>query len=78
MTARSAGFNALDYAQMGTDSLFVTDMLMFIGAGSASPAGGIKVSTLAVLILIVWADSAASARRRPSTAPSRRAACVRP
>ena len=56
VTARSAGFNALDYAQMGPDSLFVTDMLMFIGGGSASPAGGIKVSTLAVLILIVWAE----------------------
>jgi Trk-type K+ transport system membrane component len=56
VTARSAGFNALDYAQMGTDSLFVTDMLMFIGGGSASPAGGIKVSTLAVLVLIVWAE----------------------
>jgi Trk-type K+ transport system membrane component len=56
VTARSAGFNALDYAHMGTDSLFVTDILMFIGGGSASPAGGIKVSTLAVLTLIVWAE----------------------
>ena len=41
---------------MGTDSLFVTDMLMFIGGGSASPAGGIKVTTFAVLLLIVWAE----------------------
>jgi trk/ktr system potassium uptake protein len=56
VTARSAGFNTVDYAHMGVDSLFVTDALMFIGAGSASPAGGIKVTTLAVLLLIVWAE----------------------
>ena len=56
VTARSAGFNTVDYADMGTDSLFVTDMLMFVGGGSASPAGGIKVTTLAILFLIVWAE----------------------
>ena len=56
VTARSAGFNTVDYADMGTDSLFVTDMLMFVGGGSASPAGGIKVTTFAVLFLIVWAE----------------------
>jgi trk system potassium uptake protein len=56
VTARSAGFNSIDYADMGTDSLFITDMLMFVGGGSASPAGGIKVTTLALLLLIVWAE----------------------
>jgi potassium uptake TrkH family protein len=56
VTARNAGFNAVDYADMGTDSLFVTDLLMFIGAGSASPAGGIKVTTFAILVLIVLAE----------------------
>ena len=56
VTARSAGFNTVNYADMGTDSLFVTDMLMFVGGGSASPAGGIKVTTFAVLFLIVWAE----------------------
>ena len=33
VTARSAGFNTVDYADMGTDSLFVTDLLMFVGGG---------------------------------------------
>jgi potassium uptake TrkH family protein len=56
VTARSAGFNSIDYADMGADSLFVTDMLMFVGGGSASPAGGIKVTTLALLLLIVWTE----------------------
>ncbi|HEX2506911.1 MAG TPA: potassium transporter TrkG [Miltoncostaeaceae bacterium] len=56
VTARSAGFNTVDYADMGTDSLLVTDLLMFVGGGSASPAGGIKVTTFAILLLIVWAE----------------------
>jgi potassium uptake TrkH family protein len=56
VTARSGGFNSVDYAGMGTDSLLVTDMLMFVGGGSASPAGGIKVTTFALLFLIVWAE----------------------
>jgi potassium uptake TrkH family protein len=56
VTARSAGFNTVDYADMGTDSLFITDMLMFVGGGSASPAGGIKVTTFALLVLVVWAE----------------------
>lgn len=56
VTPRTAGFNAVDYADMGTDSLLVTDMLMFVGGASASTAGGIKVTTFAVLFLIVWAE----------------------
>jgi len=56
VTARTTGFSTFDYADMGADSLFVTDILMFIGGGSASPAGGIKVTTFAVLLLIVWAE----------------------
>jgi potassium uptake TrkH family protein len=53
---RTAGFNAVDYTDMGAESLLVTDMLMFAGGGSASTAGGIKVTTLAILFLIVWAE----------------------
>ena len=41
---------------MELETLFVTDFLMFIGAGSASTGGGIKVTTLAVLALMVWAE----------------------
>ena len=41
---------------MEPETLFVTDFLMFFGAGSASTGGGIKVTTLAVLALMVWAE----------------------
>jgi len=53
---RTAGFNALDYGHFNQDSLLFTDMLMFAGAGSGSVAGGIKVTTLALLSLVVWAE----------------------
>jgi Trk-type K+ transport system membrane component len=38
-------------------TLLATDMLMFIGGGSASTAGGIRVTTLAVLFLAVVAEA---------------------
>jgi Trk-type K+ transport system membrane component len=53
---RPAGFNSLDYASMEEDTLLVTDSLMFMGAGSASTAGGIKVTTVALLVLMVWTE----------------------
>jgi potassium uptake TrkH family protein len=56
VTPRTAGFNSLDYGSMEDETLLVTSALMFVGAGSAGTAGGIKVTTLAVLGLMVWAE----------------------
>ena len=56
VTPRTAGFNTLDYASVTQETLFVTDLLMFIGAGSASTGGGIKVTTFALLVLMVWSE----------------------
>jgi trk system potassium uptake protein len=53
---RTAGFNAIDIGALRPETLLVTDMLMFIGGGSAGTAGGIKVSTMFVLGLAVWAE----------------------
>lgn len=53
---RSGGFNAFDIAQMRPESLMVTDVLMFIGGGSASTAGGIRVTTFGLLLLMLWAE----------------------
>ncbi|MBU1586941.1 MAG: TrkH family potassium uptake protein [Actinobacteria bacterium] len=55
--ARSGGFSTIDISQLDGSSLLVTDMLMFIGGGSASTAGGIKVTTLAVLFLAAFAEA---------------------
>jgi trk system potassium uptake protein len=54
---RTAGFNSVDYAAMGEASWLVTDILMFIGAGSAGTSGGIRVTTFAVLALMVAAEA---------------------
>jgi Trk-type K+ transport system membrane component len=54
---RSGGFSTVPIDQLNGSSLLVTDMLMFIGGGSASTAGGIKVTTLAVLFLAAFAEA---------------------
>lgn len=70
----SAGFNAVDYGSLGDETLLVSSGLMFVGLGSASTAGGIKVTTLALLALVVWselrgrADVTAFRRRVPPPA----------
>jgi trk system potassium uptake protein len=53
ITCRTAGYNTLDITAFQDVSLFICILLMFIGASPASTAGGIKTSTLAVLILSV-------------------------
>ena len=50
---RSSGFNSLDLAQMKDASTLVTMLLMFIGGGSMSTAGGIKVGTFIIVLLSV-------------------------
>jgi Trk-type K+ transport system membrane component len=59
---RSGGFSTVDISSLHGSSLIVGSMLMFVGGGSASTAGGIKVTTLAVLALAVWSE----AKGRPS------------
>jgi len=53
ITPRTAGFNVVDMAEVSQAGLFLTIVLMFIGGGSGSAAGGIKVSTAVVLWLTV-------------------------
>ncbi|MEO3839735.1 potassium transporter TrkG [Streptomyces sp. B22F1] len=54
--ARSGGFNATDVTAMEPATLLGTCVLMFIGGGSASTAGGIKVTTFAVLGTAILAE----------------------
>lgn len=51
VTARTAGFNTVDFSQMGGPALLCTMVLMFIGASPGSTGGGIKTSTFALLIV---------------------------
>ena len=53
---RTAGFNSVNLGEVYPATLMGMDLLMFIGGGSASTAGGIKLTTAAVLIFIVWTE----------------------
>ncbi|MDA0646223.1 TrkH family potassium uptake protein [Nonomuraea ferruginea] len=53
---RSGGFNSIDIGQMNPSSWLLTDVLMFIGGGSAGTAGGIKVTTFGFLVFAIWSE----------------------
>ncbi|WP_199515255.1 TrkH family potassium uptake protein [Nucisporomicrobium flavum] len=53
---RSGGFNSIDLGEMNTETIAVTNGMMFIGGGSASTAGGIKVTTFFLLAYVIWAE----------------------
>ena len=50
VTARTAGFNTVDTAALQDSSKLLTIVLMFIGGSPGSTAGGIKTTTLVVMI----------------------------
>jgi trk system potassium uptake protein len=53
---RSTGLNIIETADMYTSTWLGMDILMFIGGGSASTAGGIKIGTAVVLFYIVYTE----------------------
>lgn len=53
---RSGGFSSVEFAAMHTESIAVTNTLMFIGGGSGSTAGGIKVATFLLLAYVIWSE----------------------
>ena len=50
-TPRTAGFNTVDLTSLSDSGYLLTVMLMFVGGSSGSTAGGIKTSTLAVILM---------------------------
>lgn len=54
---RSGGFAVVEPDAMQNSTHLVIDLLMFVGGGSASTAGGIKVTTFAILFLSAWAEA---------------------
>lgn len=54
---RSGGFSSFDIGQATQQTWLLEDVLMFIGGGSGGTAGGIRVTTLAVLLLAIWAEA---------------------
>jgi|Deesub1362B_J571_1020462.scaffolds.fasta_scaffold00123_60 trk system potassium uptake protein TrkH len=54
VTARTAGFNTIPYAELQPQTLFFTIILMIIGASPGSTGGGIKTTTFTVVLLHIW------------------------
>ncbi|MGS2613324.1 TrkH family potassium uptake protein [Micromonospora sp. LZ34] len=78
---RTGGFNVVDTGGLGEESYPTIIALMFIGGGSASTAGGIKVTTFFLLAFVIWAElrgepDVTIGRRRVATASQRQAITV--
>lgn len=54
VTVRTAGFNTVDLTKLSESSIFVMICLMMVGGSTGSTAGGIKTTTMAVLILSIF------------------------
>ncbi|NJN29655.1 MAG: TrkH family potassium uptake protein [Synechococcales cyanobacterium RM1_1_8] len=50
VTTRTAGFNSLNIGDMTTAGLFLTIALMFVGASPGGTGGGVKTTTMRVLV----------------------------
>lgn len=78
---RSGGFSTVEFAAMHPESIAVTNTLMFIGGGSGSTAGGIKVATFLLLAFVIWSEvrgepEVTVGRRRIAGAAQRQALSV--
>ncbi|GAB2485725.1 potassium transporter TrkG [Luteococcus sediminum] len=78
---RTAGFNSIDYGAINDATIAVNYGLMMIGGGSAGTAGGLKIATVAVLLLAVATEVAGEQKtvfrgRKISSALTRQALAV--
>ena len=53
VTMRTAGFNSVSIEALRAPTKFISILLMFIGAAPASTGGGIKLTTITVLVMTV-------------------------
>jgi trk system potassium uptake protein TrkH len=54
VTVRTAGFNTISQDHLSLSSKILSMLLMFIGASPASTGGGVKTTTFAVVMLLVY------------------------
>jgi trk system potassium uptake protein TrkH len=54
VTARTAGFNTIDYGAVTQAVAFLTILLMFVGGSPGGTAGGVKTTTFALIGLQAW------------------------
>jgi trk system potassium uptake protein TrkH len=54
VTPRTAGFNTVDIGVLTNESILLMIVLMFIGASPGSTGGGVKTTSAAVLVMLMW------------------------
>ncbi|MBA4397812.1 MAG: hypothetical protein C0394_10605 [Syntrophus sp. (in: bacteria)] len=54
VTARTCGFNTVDISRLTNATILVLMILMFIGASPGSTGGGIKTTSFALLMVMIW------------------------
>ncbi|MHB9150554.1 MAG: TrkH family potassium uptake protein [Thermoleophilia bacterium] len=55
VTTRTAGFNTVPLVALAPGTIFLFVILMFIGASPESTGGGIKTTTLGIILASIWA-----------------------
>ena len=73
VTPRTAGFNTMDLNQLTDSSQMLMICFMFIGGSPGSTAGGIKTTTMMILILTIWTEFR---KRRVENETIRHASCI--
>ena len=51
VTPRTAGFNTVDFSKFSDSGIFLQTLLMLVGAAPGSTGGGMKITTMTVLLL---------------------------
>ncbi|MDD6890724.1 MAG: potassium transporter TrkG [Bacteroidales bacterium] len=52
---RTAGFNSVSFLDMSAQTLLIMGLLMLVGGGTQSTAGGVKMNVVAVIFINLWA-----------------------
>jgi trk system potassium uptake protein TrkH len=54
ITPRTAGFNTVDIGLLTNETILLMIVLMFIGASPGSTGGGVKTTSAALLVMLMW------------------------
>ncbi len=54
VTPRTAGFNTVDIGLLTNATILLMMVLMFIGASPGSTGGGVKTTSVALLVMLMW------------------------
>jgi trk system potassium uptake protein TrkH len=54
VTPRTAGFNTVDIGGLTNATILLMLVLMFIGASPGSTGGGVKTTSAALLVMLIW------------------------